>query len=195
MTAFYLGFLTWIHSSRYVLLFIGAIIEGPVLMVTAGFLLKLNQFNLVPMYFALIAGDFTADMGWYAVGYFGARPLIDKVGRFLNITPEIIAKIEARFKMYQDKILFISKITMGFGFALATLIVAGMLHVDVKKYALLNFLGGFIWTGLLVAVGYFFGNVFAALAGPFKIVFAALAVVFVVVGLHYINRYLVNTEI
>jgi membrane protein DedA with SNARE-associated domain len=115
MTAFYLGFLTWIHSSRYLLLFIGAIIEGPVLMVTAGFLLKLNQFNLVPMYFALIAGDFTADMGWYAVGYFGARPLIDKVGRFLNITPEIIAKIEARFKMYQDKILFISKITMGLG--------------------------------------------------------------------------------
>ncbi len=144
MTAFYAGLLTWIHSSRYVLLFLGAVVEGPVLMVTAGFLLKLDQFNFVPMYAALVLGDFTADMGWYAVGYFGARPLINKVGKFLNITPEIIAKVETRFRMYQNKILFISKLTMGFGFALATLIVAGMLRIDIKKYALLNFFGGFI---------------------------------------------------
>ena len=30
---------------------------------------------------------------------------------------------------------------MGFGFALATLVVAGMLHVDLKKYTLFNLLG------------------------------------------------------
>jgi membrane protein DedA with SNARE-associated domain len=142
-----------------------------------------------------MAGDLTGDLGWYAVGYFGARPLINRVGKFLNITPEIIAKIEARFKMYQNKILIISKVTMGFGFALATLVVAGMLHVDLKKYTLLNFIGGFVWTGLLVAVGYFFGNVYDTVAGPFKVVFVLLAVVFVITGLHYINRYLVNTEI
>ena len=191
----YFGFMAWLHASRYALLFVGCILEGPVVMLTAGFLLRLNQFSFFPMYFALMAGDFTADMGWYAVGYLGARPLINKVGGFLNITPEIIDKIEKRFKTYQNKILFISKITMGFGFALATLVVAGMLHVNIKKYALFNFLGGFIWTGMLVAVGFFFGNVYDVLARPFKVVFVLAAMVIVVLGLRFINRYLVNTEI
>ncbi len=48
---------------------------------------------------------------------------------------------------------------------------------------------------MLVAVGYFFGNVFDTLAGPFKVAFVLLAVVFIVAAIQYINRYLVKTEI
>src|SRR4051812_33199865 len=110
-----LGFLSF---SRYALVFVGCIVEGPIVMVTSGFLLRAAQFQLVPLYFTLMAGDFAADLGWYAVGRFGARKLINRFGHWFNITPEIITKIEKRFHTYQDKILFISKITMGFGFAL-----------------------------------------------------------------------------
>ena len=187
-----LGFVSF---SRYALVFIGCIVEGPIVMITSGFLLRAAQFQLVPLYFALIAGDFTADIGWYAVGRYGARGLVNRYGKFFNITPEIIAKIEKRFQTYQDSILFISKITMGFGFALATLIVAGMLHVPFKRYVILNFLGGFIWTAFLLVIGYFFGNIYFLLATPLKIGFIIFAVVVVVYGLWAVNRYLVKTEI
>lgn len=187
-----LGFVSF---SRYALVFIGCIVEGPIVMITCGFLLRAAQFQLVPLYFALMAGDFTADIGWYAVGRFGARSLVDRFGKFFNITPEITTKIEKRFHTYQDSILFISKITMGFGFALATLIVAGMLHVPFKRYVILNFLGGFVWTAFLLVVGYFFGNIYFLLAEPLKIGFIIFAVAVVVFGLWAINRYLVKTEI
>jgi membrane protein DedA with SNARE-associated domain len=70
-----------------------------------------------------------------------------------------------------------------------------MLHVPFKRYAILNFLGGFIWTALLVAVGFFFGNVYDALRGPAKIIFVVAAIALVVWGLWAINRYLVKKEI
>lgn len=185
----------WIEQSKYALLFLGAIFEGPVLMLASGFLIRLGQLELVPAYFTLMAGDFTADMVWYVVGRHGARVLIDKFGKFFNITPEIIAKIEKRFHTYHARILFISKITMGFGFALATLIVAGMLKVPVKKYAALNLAGGFIWTALLLILGYFFGNVYTLVAKPFRVIFIILLAVLLGFALYGINRYLVKKEI
>ena len=189
------GLVSFLESSKYFVVFILCIVEGPIVMITSGFLYKLGQFNILPLYFSLMAGDFVADIGWYAVGRYGAGPIVNKFGKFLNITPEIILKIEKRFKTYQNKILFISKITMGFGFALATLIVAGILRVDFKKYALLNLAGGFIWTAILLIVGYFFGNLYFTIAEPLRWAFIVLSTTVVIGGMWAINRYLVKTEI
>ncbi|HVY67344.1 MAG TPA: DedA family protein [Patescibacteria group bacterium] len=189
------SFLDFISFSRYALVFVLCIVEGPVVMLTSGFLYRLGQFDLLPLYLSLMGGDFAADLAWYGVGRFGAGPIIGRFGKFLNITPEIIAKIEKRFKTYQNKILFISKITMGFGFALATLIVAGILKVDFKKYAVLNLLGGFIWTAFLLLVGYFFGNIYYIIARPLKLVFIGFAAAIVGLSLWAVNRYLVKTEL
>ena len=187
-----LGFLSF---SRYAVVFVLCIVEGPIVMISSGFLYRLGQFDFLPLYFSMVGGDFVADILWYGVGRYGGLPLIRRFGKYINITENTIIKIEKRFRTYQNKILFISKITMGFGFALATLLVAGILRVDFKKYALLNFLGGFIWTGFLMAVGYFFGNVYDAIAGPLKIVFVVALIFVVIFGLKAINKYLVKTEI
>ena len=140
-------------------------------MVASGILLKLNFFYFWPIYFALMLGDFTADICWYWVGYFGGRNFVDRFGKYFSLTPDVLEKIEGFFHKHQDKILFISKITMGFGFAVATLFVAGLVKIPFKRYAWFNFLGGFVWTGVLLLVGYFFGNLYAVLNKGFKVVF------------------------
>ncbi|MBL8029952.1 MAG: DedA family protein [Candidatus Doudnabacteria bacterium] len=188
-------FLSWIEASKYTLLFFGSIAEGPILTLTSGFLVRLKQLDLVPAYFLLVAGDFTADIVWYNIGRHGARRLINRFGSFFNITPEIISKVEKRFHTYQTPILFLSKITMGFGFGLATLLVAGMLKVPLKNYILLNLTGGLIWTALLLILGYFFGNAYILVAKPFRAIFLALLILLVGFGLYGINRYLVKKEI
>lgn len=187
--------LDFLSFSKYLVVFVLCIVEGPIVMISSGFLLRLGQFQLLPLYLSLMAGDFTADLGWYAVGRFGARKIINRYGHFLSVTPAVIAKIEKRFRTYQDKILFISKITMGFGFALATLIVAGMLHVPFKRYVILNFFGGFIWTAFLLAAGFFFGNIYSSIVGPFKIVFVVLLVIVILFGLRAINKHFIKSEI
>ena len=78
---------------------------------------------------------------------------------------------------------------MGFGFAVATLFTAGLVKVNFKKYAIFNFLGGFIWTGFLLAAGYFFGNLYAPLNKGFKVVFIIALAVFISAALYGGGRY------
>lgn len=174
---------------RYALAFVLSIVEGPIVMVASGMLLKLNFFYFWPLYFTLMLGDFVADLGWYAVGRYGARGFVTKYGKYFSLTPEVLQKLETVFHKHHDKILFTSKITMGFGFALATLIVAGMVRVNFKRYALYNLLGGFIWTALLVGAGYFFGNLYTMLDKGFKVVFIIFLCVLVTAFLYGGGKY------
>jgi membrane protein DedA with SNARE-associated domain len=188
-------FIAWVEASKYILLFIGCIVEGPVLMVASGFLWRLGNFDFVPMYIALLSGDFAADLVWYGVGRTTARPLLYKYGKHFGITPAIVEKIEHRFHTYQNKILIISKLTMGFGFALVTLVVAGMLKVRFKNYVMLNLIGGFIWTLFLIGVGYFFGDIYESLSTEFKLAFAIVVAISVYLAFKFGSSILKKIEL
>lgn len=161
-------------------------------MVASGILLRLSFFYFWPIYLSLMLGDFVADLLWYTLGRYGGRHFVDRFGKYFSLTPDVLEKIEQFFKKHQDKILFISKITMGFGFALATLITAGLVRVNFKKYAIFNFLGGFVWTGFLLGMGYFFGNLYAPLNKGFKVVFITFLSVIVALALYGGGRYFKN---
>ncbi len=179
-------FLTYLADfagfSRYILVFAAAFVEGPVVMMTAGFLFHIGKLQFFPMYVALVAGDFVADVMWYMFGYFGARKAVLKYGKFFKITPEVVFKIEDKLRHHESKILFISKLTMGFGLALPILIVAGMLKVSFKKYVVFNLAGGLVWALFLVFIGYTFGNIYVLIPGSFKVLFI-IAVVSLFLGI------------
>ena len=164
-------------------------------MLVSGFLFRLGQLSFLPMYIALVLGDFTADMGWYCLGRFGTRAAIFKYGHIINLTPEALEKVQNRFKKYHQKILIISKLTMGLGFAAVILVVAGIFKVPFKNYVILNLVGGFIWTAFLITVGYFFGNVYSLISGPEKIIFACFVLAVVIFVLHFARNYLASKEI
>lgn len=177
---------------KYFIAFPLAIVEGPVVMVACGFLLRLGAFSFWPIYLALVLGDFVADLIWYAVGYYGARKFADRWGKYFSVTPDSLEKLEKLFEQHHDKILFISKITMGFGFALATLIAAGMAKVPLKKYALYNFFGGFVWTALLMLLGYFFGHLYTLIDKSFKIAFLVFLACLLLTVLFGAGKYFKN---
>ncbi len=174
------------NFSKYVLIFIGCIFEGPAVMIAGGFLLKLGQFDLLPLYLCAMGGDFTADLGWYAIGRFGVRKLINRFGKFFRITPEFIEKIEAIFKKHDGKILWLAKLAAGFTIPILT--VAGILHISFKRYASITFLSGTVWTLLMLLVGYLFGNIYDLIPNVFKSHFLILAAVLVVLFLIFIKQ-------
>jgi membrane protein DedA with SNARE-associated domain len=185
----------WLESSKYILLIIGTIIEGPVVMMVSGFLYGLGQFALFPMYLALVFGDFIADIGWYCLGRFGTRHTIFKYGHYLGLTPELLEMMEDRFHKHHQKILIISKLTMGMGFAFIVLIVAGIFKVPFKNYVFLNLVGGFIWTAILVTIGYFVGNIFLIIPNSLKVIFVIFIFVAIITGLRYATKYLKKKNI
>lgn len=144
----------------YALIIILACAEGPVLSMILGVLIKLDYFPLLPVYAALMAGDLLGDVVWYYVGRRFGHRFIRRFGKYVSIAEEDITKVTNMFHKYKYRILFISKISNGFSFALAILMTAGMAKVPFWKYFGVNLAGQFIWTGLLIGVGYFFGSLY-----------------------------------
>ena len=175
---------------KYAVLFFGAIFEGPILMVAAGFLVHLGLLDFWSAYLTLLVGDLIADFFWYGLGYFGAKKLIWKYGHIISLDRERVEKLEKKFHAHKNKILFISKMTMGFGFALVTLISAGMAKVPIKNYALFNLLGGFIWTGLLMGLGYALGGAYVYVDEGLRIMFVFTSVVIIALLLFGFGRFM-----
>ncbi len=170
--------LTLASYTKYFLVFIGAIIEGPILMVAAGFFLRFDVFSLVPLFTVLVLGDLLADIGWYAVGYYFAEPLIRKNGKFFGVTADLFEKMKKLLTEHQTKILLGSKVTIGFGLALVTIVAAGASKIPIKKYIAINALGEIIMVTVLLSVGYWFGQFYSQIAKGFKEVFLAVGVLF-----------------
>lgn len=163
--------ITLTSTFKYALVFIGTIIEGPILMVASGFLIHLGVFDPIPLYLTILAGDLVGDILWYYVGYFFAEPFMRKHGHFLSLTPENFEKIKTLFSKYHEKILFISKLTIGFGFALGTLIVAGATQIPFKKYLVLNLLGELVLVSILLVIGYSFAELYKYIDDGLKVGF------------------------
>lgn len=178
----------FLASSKYILLFAGSYIEGTVVMLTGGVLVRLGQVEFWPTYVALLAGDFLADIMWYFIGYFGARKAVLRWGHLADLTPAVLEKIEKRFHTYHTWVLVISKLTMGFGLAAGTLMVAGMMRISFLRFCVINFLGGVVWVYLVLTVGYYFGNVFQYIPKQFQIAFVVVVLIAAFAALRFVTK-------
>lgn len=174
---------------KYLLIILVSIFEGPILMAFSGAFIKLGYLSLWPSFFALMIGDLIADTLWYFVGYFGGMRFIDRFGKYIRINREKIQIVSHFYHKYHNSILFISKITSGFGFALITLITAGIVRIPFRKYILINGAGQLIWTGVLIALGYLFEHLYITISdvlgrATLIVVFAIVIFVVISIGIH-----------
>lgn len=183
---------------KYPLLFILAVVEGPFIMTFAGFLLKLGVLSFIPTFISLGLGDIVGDMAWYGLGYWGGKKNVKRLGKYLSMSESLIEKIEATLVRYQGRIIFFSKVTNGFGFGLATLIAAGIAKISPKRFLLYNFLGEFIWLGLLLFIGHSLGRLYLSLNKGFDM--ASTIAGFIVLALvlagfaNYMRNYFKNNK-
>lgn len=185
-----MGILVYIYAYRYLGIFLGTIIEGPIIMAAVGFLVRLGHFNFLLAYILMILGDLAGDVAWYYAGYFGAKNFIEKFGRFFGVNERAMEKVKALFYRHHSNILFFSKVTMGFGLAVPILVTAGITKISIKKFIVLNFLGGFIWTAFLMILGYFFGNIYLLIADSLKIGFVVGVAILVAAMLWGFSKFL-----
>lgn len=173
----------------YGVLVISSYLEGPILALLCGVFYRLGYFYIVPVYFALMAGDLIGDCFWYYIGYRFGHRFVHRFGKYVNIHEKNINTVERIFHTYTDSILLISKLTMGLGFALVTLVTAGMVKIPFKRYLTLNVMGQFIWTGLLLTIGYEFGNLFVSFNNIFSRISVAVLFIIVIVLLFGFGKY------
>jgi len=147
----------------YGIIIIVSFVEGPILAVLCGVLYHLGLIYIVPVYFSLMAGDLIGDCFWYWIGYHFGHRFIERFGKYFSIHEKNVNKVSKIFHSHRDTILIVSKLTMGFGFALVTLVTAGLVKIPFRKYITLNATGQFVWTAILLSIGYLFGNVYTSI--------------------------------
>ncbi|MDB5188475.1 MAG: hypothetical protein JWM92_73 [Candidatus Nomurabacteria bacterium] len=173
----------------YLMIVLIALAEGPILSVLLGVLLRLNHFYFLPVYISLMLGDLIGDVILYHIGYHYGEKVINKLRKYFTITEEKVEKVKMLFHDNKYKILFFSKISNGLGLAMVVLTTAGIVRIPFWKYIRTNILGQLLWSGALLALGYFFGELYTRIHGI--IGKGSLIAVLIIAGVfifHYLKR-------
>jgi len=103
-------------------------------------------------FLAAILGD---NVG-FGIGHFGGRPLAERYGKYILLTPERLDKTANFFDRHGGKVIVIARFVEGL--RQANGIIAGITGMHWKKFLPFNMLGAALWVGVWVSIGYFSGS-------------------------------------
>lgn len=156
----------------------GVPVPGETILIAAAVYAGAGRLSVVVValvaFLAAVAGD---NVG-YAIGHFGGRPLVLRVGHYVGLTEERLDKAEAWFDRHGGKVVTIARFVEGL--RQANGIVAGVTRMAWLRFLAFNALGAALWVGVWTAVGYVSGNHIDAVYGVIRRVFLYLVAAVVV---------------
>ncbi len=114
--------------------------------------------RLSPFVVALVGflGAVLGDNIGFAIGHFGGRPLIERYGRYLLITPKRLDAGTGFFDRHGAKIVIAARFVEGL--RQANGILAGISAMHWARFLAYNVIGAALWVALWTSVGYFSGS-------------------------------------
>ena len=115
----------------------------------------------------------------YAIGMYGGRPVIERWGRYLGITPADLDRADDFFARHGNAAAFFGRMVP----VIRSLVsfAAGIAHMPLGRFVVFTFLGSLPWTLLLVVSGVVMGANWEEIGGILKrfeyLVLAILAVI------------------
>lgn len=164
----------FLYAHRYVFAFLGALIEGTNIMLLGGFLYKLGIFKFWNILGVLTVGYIINGYGWYVIGRWGGRKILDKWGPRLFLTKKRLEKLEDYFKKHTTKTLIITRVT--YGISSWVFIIAGIFKTKLGKFSWCNLVAAVIWVFMMFVIGYTFGASYALLSKVARLIAVWLAV-------------------
>jgi membrane protein DedA with SNARE-associated domain len=101
-------------------------------------------------------GAVTGDNIGFAIGHFGGRPLIERWGKYVFLTPERLDKATGFFERHGGKIVVVARFIEGL--RQANGIIAGVTGMHWLKFGAFNAIGAALWVAVWTCLGYFSGN-------------------------------------
>ena len=131
-------------------------IPKELVIIPAGYLVQQGQMSFVGVMLANGLGTTTgAVFNYWMVRRFG-RPLIDRFGRYVLMTGGKIAMLERFFDRHGAVSIFLGRLIPALRHYL--FVPAGLARMPALKYTAYTATGIFLWTGVLVTIGYYIGE-------------------------------------
>lgn len=103
-------------------------------------------------FLAAVLGD---NVG-FAIGHFGGRPLVERYGRYVLLTPERVRKATGFFERHGGKVVIVARFVEGL--RQANGIIAGISRMHWLSFVIFNAIGAALWVAVWTCVGYFSGS-------------------------------------
>ena len=163
-----------IITYRYWVLLPLAFFEGPIVALFAGFLVSFGYFNFLLTYCILILGDFLPDIVYYFLGRYGnRRNLVAKYGKYFGVKKNTEEFMTHLWHNHAGKTMFLSK--LAYGLSTPFLISAGLVRMPFKRFMRYAVPISIFQYGLLLFLGYHFGNSYQLLGSYVQYAELALA--------------------
>lgn len=168
----------------------GVPVPGETILIAAAVFAGTSNLNIALVVGAAVLGAVIGDNIGFALGHFGGRPLAERFGSYVFLTPQRLERAQVYFNSHGGKIVTVARFVEGLrqlnGF------LAGMAGMHWAKFLAFNALGAVLWVGTWSAVGYFAGDHIEAIYGAFDrykwFAIAALAVIVAIVITRRVRR-------
>jgi membrane protein DedA with SNARE-associated domain len=194
---------TWGYLAVFVLSFISsmglpvgaevAIIYGGVL-ASGQIAHEPHHLNVIAVIAVAALAEVLGSLAGYLIGYFGGRPLVDRVGKYVLLSHRDLDRAEAWFARRGEPVVlfgrFIPLLRSFVSFA------AGLGEMAIGKFILYTVVGCTVWCAALTSVGYSLGSSYSHVLKDFKnigYVIGALAVI-AIIGLFFHRIRVVRAE-
>lgn len=167
-----------------------SLIAQPFVAMAGGLLARLGVLDVWALYLCLVVTAVSGDVGWYWVGRKFGAGFARRFGRYFDITDENVERVKQIFNKYDAPILLVSKVTNGLGFANVVLFTAGLSRVPFGRYVAFNIVGESVWSAMMVAVGYYFGELYLRVNDTLgRITLVTLCVLLVAAAVALLRRF------
>jgi len=134
----------------------GVPVPGETILILAAIYAGTGRLNVVLVGLLGFVGAVIGDNIGFGIGHFGGRPLIERFGRYIFLTPARIERATGFFERHGGWIIIVARFIEGL--RQANGIIAGMSGIHWAKFLLFNALGAALWVGVWTTLGYLSGS-------------------------------------
>ena len=133
----------------------GVPVPGEVLLISAAIFAGAGHLNIALVIVVAVFGAIVGDNIGYAVGRRGGRPLAERWGRFVFLTPARLDRAETFFDAHGGKIVTVARFIEGL--RQVNGLIAGIAGMHWLKFLGFNALGAVLWVGTWAGLGFLAG--------------------------------------
>ena len=144
-----------------------------------------EEWLLLAAFFGALGNTIGSVIAYYA-GAWGGRPLLERYGRYVLITPRELDTADRWFQRYGERAVFISRLLPVVRTFIS--VPAGVARMNVVRFTALTFIGSFPWSLGLAWGGFLLGEHWDRLTDYFRPVAIPIAVALLLLVAYYFYR-------
>jgi len=134
----------------------GVPVPGETVLILAAVYAGAGRLNIVLVALVAFCAAILGDNIGFAIGHFGGRPLAERYGRYVFLTPGRLDKATRFFERHGGKVVVVARFVEGL--RQANGIIAGTSGMVWRRFLLFNAIGAALWVAVWTSVGYLSGS-------------------------------------